>query len=64
MRYKVACWLVGATLLMAGSGSARALSEDGMNDFACSLYGVLAGQQENLFFSLPHRRFRSALRWR
>lgn len=51
MKTAVARWLLCTALLVAGSGSVRANSEDGMNGFACSLYGALAGQQENLFFS-------------
>ena len=51
MKTAVARCLLCTALLVAGSGSVRANSEDGMNGFACSLYGALAGQQENLFFS-------------
>ncbi|MBK7145016.1 MAG: serpin family protein [Xanthomonadales bacterium] len=51
MKTAVARWLLCTALLVAGSGSVRANSENGMNGFACSLYGALAGQQENLFFS-------------
>lgn len=51
MSFSMARWSAGAVLIAALSGTSQAQTEVGVNGFACSLYGKLAGQQENLFFS-------------
>ena len=53
MNIPIKRWSAGALMIavLAGTVRAGADAEVGVNGFACSLYGKLAKDNENLFFS-------------